>query len=364
MQTSSAAQSRTASPDPTVKQSVVWQLVDSRNVGGIERHVTTLAQGLQRHGQHVEVAVWSDYGDNAWYSQLRAAKVDVRFLDGTFAGMVRGLLRERPQLLHTHGYKAGILGRAAAMLAGVPTVSTFHSGETPPFPLNAYYALDAWSSISAHRIAVSEIIQRKLPYRSHFIPNYLVPPPVAPVGGLPLRVGFVGRMSHEKAPDVFCELAARARPGLEWHAWGGGAMQADLAARYGSVVKFHGVVSDVGPVWASLGLLVMPSRFEGLPLAALEALAMGVPVLATRVGGVPTVVLPGQTGWLIEVGDVDGALAAIEAWRNLDPEAMAQMRRACREHVTLNFSEAQQLPRILDVYRRAGLEVARHAVAG
>lgn len=347
---------------PADGRRAVWLLVDSSGVGGIERHVATLAQGLLRLGQRAEVVLWENHGPNPWHDQLRDAGVPTRFLDGTLPGLLRALRSERPQILHTHGYKAGILGRLAAVLARIPTVSTFHSGEIPPYPLRAYFALDAWTSLVGHRISVSEMIQRRLPYRSTLIPNYLVPDAIAPTKQLGTRVGFVGRLSHEKAPDAFCELAARSRPGLEWHVWGDGVMRADLEARYGSHVRFHGVVSDVRPVWASLGLLVMPSRYEGLPLAALEALSMGVPVLATRVGGVPTVVLPGRTGWLIEVGDIEGALAAVEAWRNLSPEAAVSMGRACWQHVAENFSEARHLPRILEVYADAGLVTPREFV--
>ncbi len=354
----SVNETRRASTRPAV-----WLLVESRNVGGIERHVATLAQGLQRLGLEAVVIHYANHGDNPWHAQLRAAGVPMRFLDGTPLGLVRALRQERPTLLHTHGYKAGVLGRAAALLARVPVVSTFHSGEDPPFPVNLYYALDNWTSLTAHRIAVSEIIQRKLPWSSTHIPNYLVPGPSAPSAALPKRIGFVGRLSHEKAPDVFCEMARRAPAGLEWHVWGDGAMRPDLETRYGDVVRFHGVVADVAPIWASIGLLVMPSRFEGLPIAALEALSMGVPVLASRVGGVPTLVLPGQTGWLMEVGDLDAALAAVEAWRTLSPSAALTMRRACWQHVGDNFSEARQLPRILDVYRRAGLVTPAKASA-
>ncbi|MDX2158560.1 MAG: glycosyltransferase family 4 protein [Hyphomicrobiaceae bacterium] len=337
---------------------VVWLIVDSRSVGGIERHVAILAQGLLRSGIEVEVVLYADHGGNPWCEQLRDARVPVRFLDGTMRGLARALRKGRPALLHTHGYKAGVLGRAVALLAGVPVVSTFHSGEEPPFPVNLYYRLDEWTSLTAHRIVVSEKIQGKVPWQSRLIPNYLVPPGRPAQGPLPRRVGFVGRMSHEKAPDLFCELARRAPAGIEWHAWGDGAMRGDLERQFGDVVAFHGVVSDVRPVWESLGLLVMPSRYEGLPLAALEALSMGVPVIASRVGGVPSVVLPGRTGWLVEVGDIEGALSALEAWRAMSAATGNALRYDCWRHVADNFSEARMLPRILEVYRDAGLGVS------
>jgi|LNFM01.1.fsa_nt_gb glycosyltransferase involved in cell wall biosynthesis len=340
----------------------IWQLVDTSSVGGIERHVATLADGLRRRGGDCVVVLYQDHGRNPWLAQLADAGLPVRILDGSVVGLYRALREARPAILHTHGYKAGILGRIAALAAGTPVVSTFHSGEDPPFPLKLYYRLDAWSSLTSRRIAVSEVIRRKIPWRSELIPNYLVPPSAPPSAPLPRRVGFVGRLSHEKAPDIFCELARRSPPGIEWHVWGDGRMRADLEARFGDVVTFHGVVTDVRPVWDSIGLLVMPSRAEGLPLAALEALSMGVPVLASRVGGVPTIVRPGETGWLIDVGDVDGALAAVADWDAMGIEAGRELRHRCWRHVVDHFSEQRHLPDILGVYERAGVAVAREPV--
>lgn len=331
----------------------IWLLVDSRTVGGVERHIEILAQGLKRRGFSTSVVIYANYGESPWHAQLEASGVPVRFLDGTVPGALGAIRRERPALIHTHGYKAGILGRLGGLLAGVPVVSTFHSGEWPPFPVKLYYLLDNWSSIASHRITVSPMIQKSLPWRSEHIPNYLVPGPRPEARPLPRKVGFVGRLSHEKAPDLFCEMARRSPPDIEWHVWGDGRMRAELEAAYGDVVMFHGIVSDVAPVWEQIGLLVMPSRAEGLPLAALEALARGVPVLASRVGAVPSVVLPGKTGWLIDVGDFEAARSALEAWRDLPLDAALQMRTACWTHVVEHFSEERLLPKIIDVYARA-----------
>lgn len=336
---------------------MIWLLVDSSNVGGIERHVATLAGSLERRGIAVEVVLYADHGPNPWREQLSGASARVRVLDGTLRSLVTALRRVRPDLLHTHGYKAGVLGRLAARLAGVPVVSTFHSGERPPFPVNVYFWLDRWTSfLAARRISVSEAIRARVPFRSTMIPSYVVATDAPPVGPLPRRIGFVGRLSAEKAPDLFCEMARRAPAGLEWHMWGDGPMRARLEAEHGDLVRFHGAVADLSECWTSIGALLMPSRFEGLPLAALEALAAGVPVLASRVGGLPTIVEPGTTGWLHEAGDIDGALADLARWRALDEATAAAMRRACHAHVRANFSESRWLPEMLAVYASAGAE--------
>lgn len=335
-------------------------LIDSRTVGGIERHVATLAAGLQRTGHKVGVLLYADYGPSPWRDQLNELDVPFRCLAGTFGDLVRELRNNRPTLVHTHGYKAGVLGRAASRICNVPAVSTFHSGELPPFPVSLYYWLDNWTSIFGGRIAVSDEILKRLPFSATLIPNYLVPGEQPPNTPLPLSIGFVGRLSHEKAPDLFCEIARRVKPGIEWHIWGDGPMRAELEEKFGDIVRFHGIVADIIPALASIGLLLMPSRYEGLPLAALEALSAGVPVLASAVGGVPNVVVHGRTGWLFDVGDLEAAASAVENWRTLSDASAIQMRSACWSHVAEAFSEAKHLPQILEVYRQAGYQSNLH----
>ena len=333
---------------------VVWLLVDTRSVGGIERYIEMLARSFARHGIPVEVVLYQDHGPNPWLDQLAAARASVRVLEGSFRALVTALSQQRPGLLHTHGYKAGVLGRAAARLSGVPVVSTFHSGERAPFPVNAYNLLDAWTSFLGARIAVSRPIQARLPFRSEYIPNYVLTPNAVPGGPLPMRAAFVGRLSEEKGPDVFCALARASPTGVEWHAFGTGPLRGALEAEFGDCVRFHGVVADLSEMWPSIGVLVMPSRYEGLPLAALEALAAGVPVLATRVGGLPSIVEHGQTGWLFEPGDESAALRHLATWRSLGIEEQQAMRSACWGHIRNHFSEANHLPALLCVYKEAG----------
>ncbi|OYW35551.1 MAG: hypothetical protein B7Z45_06535, partial [Azorhizobium sp. 12-66-6] len=138
----------------------IWQLVDSRGIGGIERHVSVLTQALNAAGHPARVLLLADHGEHPFLAQLRAEQVPFAVLDGRFSTLLRRLRTERPRLLHTHGYKAGILGRLAARLAGVPCVSTFHAGERGRFPVSLYQAVDAATARLATRIAVSAPIAR------------------------------------------------------------------------------------------------------------------------------------------------------------------------------------------------------------
>jgi glycosyltransferase involved in cell wall biosynthesis len=332
----------------------IWLMVDAANYGGIERHVQTLAVGLSSRGYPAEFVLYQKRGQTALLNQLEASRATVRILDGTFIGLLQALKRDRPALLHTHGYKANILGRLAARLAGVAHIATFHSAEKAKFPVSGYYALDNLSSFLGGRIAVSEEIGERLPFAAEIIPSHIVARPSASTAPLPRRVGLVGRLVPSKAPHVFCEIARRGPPDIEWHIYGDGELRNELETKYGRFVTFHGAVGDMTDVWNSLGLLLMPSIAEGLPLAALEALSAGVPVAATRVGGLPTAVVPGISGWLFERDDMLGGLRTVELWAALDAEAQLELRRSCWQHVRDNFSEEAMLPRILQAYQQTG----------
>lgn len=332
----------------------IWLLIDAAPYGGIERHVQSLTIALNRRAIPAEFVLYEDRGQNALMAQLKAANAPLRILDGTFTGLLKSLRAHRPALLHTHGYKANILGRIAARLAGIPHLASFHSPEKAKFPVSMYYFLDNYSAPLSHRISVSEEIGRKVAFGAPTIPNFIQTPAAVSMSPLPRRVGLVGRLIEQKAPEVFCEIALAGPPDLEWHVYGDGPLRRGLEEKYGAKVTFHGAVGDMAPVWASLGLLLMPSNSEGLPLAALESLSAGVPVAATPVGGVPTLVVPGTSGWLFPRGDVESGLRAVKEWASLDAEAQRRLRRSCWTFVRDHFSEDAILPRLLEAYQKAG----------
>jgi glycosyltransferase involved in cell wall biosynthesis len=169
---------------------------------------------------------------------------------------------------------------------------------------------------------------------------------------LQASVAFVGRVEPEKGPDDFCELA-QCLPDVRFEVYGDGSMRAALEARHGDRVRFRGMVPSMAPYWREVGLLCMPSRYEGLPMALLEAMAHGVPVAAYAVGGLATSVLPGQTGWLAPAGDRAGLVAAINAWFSQDPVERDRMSQTARETVRAHFSFSQAVDEVLDVYAAA-----------
>lgn len=337
----------------------VWQLVDGRSLGGIERHVATLVTALVTRGYEAEAVLWRGYSASPWRDQLTADNIPHRVLGGTVSSLVQALRRDRPALVHTHGYKANLIGRLASRALSIPAVCSFHSGERGTFPVSLYQQLDEAFSWLSPSIAVSDEIARRLHSRAHVVRNFLNVPVHVPSAALPRRVGFIGRLSYEKGPDLFCAIARLARPDIEWHVWGDGPMRAELEAQHGNRVVFHGLTLDVSKALDSIGLLAMPSRAEGLPMAALEALAAGVPVLASRVGGLPDIVEHDRTGWLFDAGDIAAGAELVDRWSGLEPTAMPTLRASCHGLVRDRYSDTAVLPQLIAIYEAAGLATRR-----
>lgn len=342
----------------------IWQLVDSSAIGGIERHIEMLSRGLIRVGLDCEVVLYASYGPNPWLEQLKAADVPFRILKGNVTDLRAAMRTAQPAMVHTHGYKAGILGRAVARLSKTPIISTFHSGERGTFPVSLYQTLDEMSAFLAPAIAVSDPIRERLPKGSELVYNFVdMPDKTTDPMRNRYRIGYVGRFSHEKAPDLYCGLAdilkqAASFEAVEWHAYGDGPMLDDLTQSAAGVVNFHGLQTDMSAIWPTLDLLVMPSRAEGLPLAALEAMSYGIPVVAPKIGALPDVIKHGETGWLYDPGDLEAAADHIAEWSTLETAQRQQMFEECRDHIATNFSVQSRLKTMLALYNKCGLKLA------
>jgi glycosyltransferase involved in cell wall biosynthesis len=227
----------------------------------------------------------------------------------------------RPDIVHTHGYRADLLAGSAARSLGLTRVSTFHGFTGGDWKNRLYERLQIRSARSCDAvIAVSRPVRERLlrgqvpPDRLHLIPNALSRTDsgldrnaARRELGLPEQgtvIGWVGRLSQEKGPDVL----VRSIPLLSSATWqvsfiGGGPEQRAaqrLADELGLAnrIRWHGQIPGAARCYAAFDCLVLSSRTEGTPIVLLEAMARGVPVVATRVGGVPDV-MGEDEGWLI-----------------------------------------------------------------
>jgi glycosyltransferase involved in cell wall biosynthesis len=172
-------------------------------------------------------------------------------------------------------------------------------------------------------------------------------------------VGFSGRMSEEKGPDVFVEVARACAglPGVRFVMTGAGPWAERIALEaecVGPTLRYLGKVDDVETHIATYDVLILPSRFDGRPLVVLEALAMGVPVIASRVGGLPELVDDGRNGFLCAPADV-GEFARRIAELARDRPRAARMRQEARAFATEHLG----IRRMYAGYRDALLDAIR-----
>ena len=330
----------------------IWLLLDSRGMGGIESHVAELAIGLAATGERPRVIFLCDHGPHPLRGRLDTAGIQWEALDGRFGSLLRRLKAGRPALLHTHGYKANLVGRVAARLSGIPAVASYHAGERPGGALAIYDLADRWTSWLGGRIAVSKPILDRLPFGGELVANFVALPPGEPETS-PDVVAFVGRLSHEKGPDLFCRLAEQA-PGPSYRAYGDGPMRPapNNPEMNSPSVQFCGAVAGMDDSWREIGLLAITSRAEGLPLAALEAMAHGVPVAAFAVGGLPELIENGVNGFLVPPGDVMALAQAVVGWHRLDRPGRLALSAAARATIARDYGQGAGVERIRRIYAR------------
>lgn len=350
-------------------------------VGGLERVVQQLACGQHAQGMRVEVLAVLDADDDGatFFRPLEAAGVVVtplRLAPRAYVAERRRLgtllQSRRPDLVHTHGYRADVQGRAVAARLRIPTVTTVHGFTGGGWRNRLYERLQ----VAAFRrfdavVVVSEPLVPQLvaagvrQERLHLVRNAAPTddPPVSRAEarrrlGLPpdgFVAGWVGRFSAEKGPDLFLRaLAEPAGAGVIGALVGDGREREQLsalAARLGLVdrIVWPGTVPEAGRLFPAFDAFVLSSRTEGTPIVLFEAMATEVPIVATAVGGVPHIVST-EEGLMVLPEDPGALAAAIRAVQR-DPEAARERARQALRRLRLEHSVSPWLARYDEVYR-------------
>src|SRR5262245_16586190 len=331
----------------------IVHLITRLDLGGAQQNTLYCARHHDR--DRFEVSLWAGAGGRLDDEARAIDDADVRLLpwlshpiapaqDAAAVLRLAAMLAD-VDLLHTHSSKAGILGRAAARLARVPAVvHTVHGwsfNATQGAPTRAaYVALERLAAEGTDRlVCVSEAdraaglalgigdASRYRILRSGIDASLYgrdgrarerVRRELA-AGPETILVGSVGNLKPQKAPLDFVEAARRAHaedPRLRVVYAGDGELRAEVERAItrgglGGVVRLLGWRDDVPAVLAACDVFLLTSRFEGLPRAALQAIAADVPVVATDTGGIAEVVSSGESGWLVPVGDIAAAAGAV-----------------------------------------------------
>jgi glycosyltransferase involved in cell wall biosynthesis len=360
----------------------ITHLTTPASVGGLESVVATLAAGIRRRGHRVRVLAVTGVGESERcrsFAGLPDAGVELvelrlppRRYRAEWRRVTEELRRAASTVAHTHGYRADVVGLLAARAARRPTVSTVHGYVASDLRGRVYEWVDRRALrrfdavVAVSRPLVERLARAGVPApKLELVPNapgaeqptasrdearrVLGLDPSTPV------VGWIGRLTPEKGPDVLVEAAALLPGDVGISVLGEGPLKAGLLRRAESLglgrrVRWHGIVESAGRLLAAFDVVVLSSRTEGTPMVLLEAMAAGVPIVATAVGGVPDVVSD-REAVLVPPDDPRALAAAIAS--ALDRRGGSASRvEAARTRLRSAYGVEAWLDRYEAIYRR------------
>ncbi len=351
-------------------------LIDNLRLAGTQNVLRHLTEGFAARGyeQRIYCLTARAHPDNL--AALRRAGAEVILLSKAqmFTGpgllrLYRDFRRWQPDIVQTLLPASDLFGRTAARLArgfaSIPhIVTSIQARNADKRPLHLW--LDRLTMPWAERVIFNTqpAIEFALahegvrPSQVVLIPNGVPIPPEKtrdPQGARTLLgisvppgahlIGNVGRLTPQKGQIHLIRAFARLRehvPNIELVIIGSGPLQMELAAeaeRLGVAAHVHlpGERENVIGLLAAFDVYAHPSLFEGMPIAVMEAMAAGLPVVATGVDGTRELITDGETGWLVAVG-AEAALAERLRWMLENSEAARRVGEAARRHMQENFS--------------------------
>ena len=345
----------------------VTYLAHAFMVGGAEEMVLNLVRHLP---PRFEPSVMCIHEEGPIGAEIRATGVPFRVL-GLTPGVARpvdlirlrdALFQDAPDIVHTFLLTASLYGRFAAMLARVPIVIgsevNIYERKHALHVIAERWLMHGTDAVVASAEAVRDFYIRQIgadPAKVEVIHNAvdwgqlettitrdalrasLEIPAGAPVAGI------IARLTEQKAHRVLFEAIARTPALADLHLLvvGDGELRDQLARHAGALgiaarMHFTGARRDLGNVLNAIDVFVMPSLWEGLPLALVLAMGAGLPVVATAVAGIPEIVKHGESGLLVNPGDVDGLGAALARVFG-DATERARLGQAARAFVRPRF---------------------------
>jgi len=363
----------------------ILHVIDSFDLGGAQEALVNLVACCDRERFAPEVA--SMHGRGVYWSRFTALGVPVhslsphKFLPLYVVHLLRLLLTRRYDVVHCHLIASNLVAKPLAALLGVRV--RFNHDQTNDeyrYKNKARLWLDLLSNrLSTHVCAVSASIRDFLSTHegvpqdrvsliynaidlARFTPHAVRDPKARALWDLPAQariIAGVGRLNYQKNFSLFLEIAAdvaRTHPDTCFVLAGSGPEESALKRKAEALlprdrVRFLGFVADTSQLYRAVDILLMPSRFEGLPMTLLEAMAMQVPTVASRLDGIAEVVTDGIDGLLAEPDDRDGFAAKVRLLLD-DSARAAQIAEAARALVSSRFAAERMTREVEALYEK------------
>jgi glycosyltransferase involved in cell wall biosynthesis len=359
----------------------VLQLISSGGYYGAESMLLNLSLELEKAATPTDLVLFYNvHQPNVeLYERARMAGISVRMVrckgrfDLSAISEVRDYIRQdKIDIVHTHGYKADLYGFAAARLEKKPVVATCHNWLDGDAALSIYNRLDRMVLKKFNAIAaVSEAVGAKLKEagvegdRISTVANGIDVDRFSGLASQPRLearatavVGMVGRLDLQKGFEFLLPAIAELRkefPGIKLVVAGEGPDRAAIAKMISdlslqSSVELLGQCGDMPSVYAGIDIFVLPSLNEGLPMTVLEAMAAGKPVIATRVGAIPSVLKQGETGLLVNPADRNELREALRALLS-HPDMAKRLATNGNTWVRQEYTSAAMAARYQEIYK-------------
>lgn len=360
----------------------ILHLISSEGFYGAENVVAALAGDLQQSGHSACVGVFENAhaAPNSVAGQFESRGLQViripcrsRFDLATVRRIREIIQAQEIDLVHSHGYKSDIYAWLAARRLHLPLMATSHLWTRQTATVRFYEFLDGLVLRRFDAVAaVSERIAGQLRQagisddKVSVIDNGIdLRPFQSPVPALKteitagdrLLIGTVGRLTAQKGIEYFLAAARQLLNEFSDALFvivGDGSDREKLERMAGELniaksIHFTGARNDMPGIYASLDVFVLASISEGMPMALLEAMASGQPVVATTVGAVPQIVVPGETGMLVQPGDPVELASAIATLLR-DPVLRDRVARKGQTKVREGFSSQAMTQRYCKLY--------------
>lgn len=375
-------------PAPPLEGRRVAFIAGTLGQGGAERQLYYMLTVLRQHGARPRVLCLTD--GEFWEAPIRALGVPVQHVGGPrsrlrrLARLIADLRADPVDVVQSQHFYTNLYAAAAGRVLGVPEVGALRSDVRSEVAANPGWLGAA--SLRVPRLLAANSARAILNAEAYGVPRArlrllpnvvdvarFAPRPGGDAG--PVRLLLAGRLGAEKRGDRFLRLVAAARAHLgaavEGLVVGDGPERASLerqAAALGLLsdgagagaragVTFHGAQADVAPWYGRASVLVLTSDFEGTPNVVLEAMAAGLPVVATDVGGVSDLVRDGVTGRTVPRDDEAALVDAVLALAS-DPARRRRYGAEGRRHVETHHA----LPHLADELRALYAAVAPAAL--